>query len=1106
MKPIPWLVSLLIGSGFANVHAVSSLTGRAMEPDTITPILHTVSNTYHVARAKSPPSIDGSADEWRDVPAMVVSNKSQSGGAWNGPADLSGSLRLLWDTNALYFCLEVTDDVHCALRTATNLWENDGTQFAFDAYMNGPAGGYDPDELSFIVADSPQGPRVGAYKTRGSLRDRETFLPDVKAAIVGGTNQVRVYEWAMPWNRLEPVSPWILGRCGFTFTINDNDAKGFKSGVFWTRGILWGQDASRFGQLIFDGAPGVLDSLLELRAEPDLFGGKTTGRWLNIEGVPSFHSARLLVQRTKPGPVAASVKVCRPGETKPVAVGHLEHEATAGKTVVFAWDLTGLPDGRYELTFEVPAVRAGPSPRIGYQHMDITKLRARAAELRERFRIDRPWDDMADAPAVVRRHRGMVAALLQWLEPDHSLAELRSVDASEEHLQALGDCVEMLAAFDRGQDYLATRRNQFWSAYYSRADGSGQHFVTLVPADFNAKKTYPLIVNLHGRTGRPTPKRDVVHKEPYLEVAPWGRGDNGYTALGENDVLETIAFMKQWYRIDPDRVYITGSSMGGFGTWRLASRHPDLFAAAAPVCGGNDELPLENLRHVPVFNQHGQQDWVVSIDSSRYGVNVLQKLGYAVVHKEFPDSGHGIRDLLPVRDWLRTLARPQRPATITYTCDASDNGRAYWLTVRRVADPHAPATVTAHVTGRGAQQSLTLLPRNVAVLELDVAAMPVDRAAGLLVQVGESFLEHAAPLPERLFVVRESEQWSVQSRWSPPDSVMRDYQPGAAANLYRGEPLLIVYGTRGSTNRTEILRKAAELLTARAGSGQPMPVGRIPWKADTAVTESDLQHYNLILLGTAAENQIVSRLWAKLPFTVNEKQELLAGDREPVSLDGAGIRLCYFNPLSPKRLIFLVGTDAAEADARKWFENVPRLLTGWAREDAPDLVVQTVQGGDRRRMQFTHGWQWRNIAGADRRLPATMAEPGARTQAFLRVIQRTTGADFAFFWAPEPERNDLDAAFFTLADMAIANRPQQVQLGRVTGKELVEIHAKSVSNNKLLVFPALDPGAIDPKRLYTLALAPSVNSELKNRQKNLRDVEAAPDLRVGQVWREIFGK
>jgi hypothetical protein len=1114
MRRIVWAAAVVF-SVFTSVNAKAAIQieGRAAPVDRITPLLDQSANgVYHVHHVAKPPVIDGNPDEWKDVPAMSLDKKGQSGGAWAGPSDLSGAMRVVWDERALYFCVQVKDDVHHAPNADEYFWDNDGCQFVFDAYMNGPAGPYDLDELSFFVSDSPKGPLMARYRARGVPVKKEELLAKQAVKTSVQADGTRVYEWALPWDVLEPISPWILGRCGFGFTLNDNDGKGFKGGLFWTPGILWGQDASKLGQLIFDDAVGSRDAILPLRAESRFF-DQPGSQWLGVEKTDPFFTARLLVRTRQKTPVQAKLQVFREGKDTPVAVGVVDHETAAGTTTVFTWDLRGLATGRYELQYEVPGVTPQPSPRLMYHHVNAEQIWARRDELRRQYGIDRPWDDMADAPARIRRHRGLVAAALRWLDRDSPLRYASGFNGGYEDIaggqwRAMEEAVRIITALDEGKDHLAAQRNQFWCGILSRADGEGQPFVVSVPANFKPGRTYPLVVTLHGAGGMQTPDRTLVHKDQYIEVFPAGRGNTSYCGLGESDVLEVIAYMREWYRIDPDLIYLTGGSMGGAGTWRIASRHPDLFAAAAPRYGWAEGAPLENLRNVPVLNQHGAMDILVAIDGSRYAVSRLQKMGYAVAYKESPEGGHDMLLPCPSLEWMLARTRVERPAAVTYTCDTTRCGRAYWTEVLHFTEPHGTARVDACVNGSGPYQTVTLQLANIDALQLHVAEMPVDRDADLIVQAGYDMIEVQKPLPANLFIVRQQDAWAVAREWNPPQSEVRPYQPGAAAGLYTGEPLLIVYGTKGGKDCTEQLKQVAKLLAVWPGSGGRAVFAAFPVKGDGEVTDEDLARYNLVLLGSRRQNSIVARLADKLPFTINDKNHLLAGGREPVSLDGAGIRLAYYNPLAPQRLIFLVATDEPGENARKWLANGGALLTGsggWERGDQPDLVVQTLGGPDRRRMQFTYGWQWRQIPGVDCRAPAAMAGARETTSAQLRAIRRATRCDVALGGFPPKEEKAFDPQWFTLADAACASGDRAVLLCRVSGEELIDIHQRWVSKEEITSVPQYGPTDIDPKRDYRVAMPLDLCGLLSSRGQNLRAVEAGPDLRAADVWAEIFG-
>jgi predicted peptidase len=105
------------------------------------------------------------------------------------------------------------------------------------------------------------------------------------------------------------------------------------------------------------------------------------------------------------------------------------------------------------------------------------------------------------------------------------------------------------------------------------------------------------------------------------------------------------------YRIDEQRIYLTGLSMGGFGTWRLAMAYPDRFAALAPVCGGGDPDQAHLVAHLPTWVFHGAKDDVVSIENSKKMVAALKKAGCDVKFTIYPDAGHD--------SWTETYNNPE---------------------------------------------------------------------------------------------------------------------------------------------------------------------------------------------------------------------------------------------------------------------------------------------------------------------------------------------------------------------------------------------------------------------------------------------------------------
>lgn len=199
-------------------------------------------------------------------------------------------------------------------------------------------------------------------------------------------------------------------------------------------------------------------------------------------------------------------------------------------------------------------------------------------------------------------------------------------------------------------------------------------YIVTTPTGFAPEERLPLIVFLHG-AGERGSDLDVirVHGIPKLFTAdPDYHGLRVITLSPQcpaDDVWNTHvhalhALIEQTiaqYHADPDRVTITGMSMGGFGTWEMACRYPELFAAAAPVCGGGMVWRAGALRHMPIRAFHGDCDSVVLPE---YSLEMVRAVNAAGGHAEltlYPGVGHNswenVYDRGDVIEWLAAQKR-----------------------------------------------------------------------------------------------------------------------------------------------------------------------------------------------------------------------------------------------------------------------------------------------------------------------------------------------------------------------------------------------------------------------------------------------------------------
>lgn len=269
------------------------------------------------------------------------------------------------------------------------------------------------------------------------------------------------------------------------------------------------------------------------------------------------------------------------------------------------------------------------------------------------------------------------------------------------------------------------RDEPFFTTHRSRIDGSVQPMTLLVPPDYNPHRSYPLVVALHGSKGCLIGHAFSVKPE-FIIVAPHGRGQTGYRDFGEVDIFEAMDEVKQRYRVDSERIYLTGHSMGGGGTFRLATRYPHLWAAVAPMASGGAR-PLDwlrNLLHIPTLFYHGSEDEVVPVQMARQAADYIRQLGYNFRYEEVQGKPHwwGV-DFPEMFAFFSQHRRIKSPNHIIFWTNDPRANRAYWLEIVDFEDYTRPASVEARTQNEGQRAKLILRTENVSevVLHLDEA-------------------------------------------------------------------------------------------------------------------------------------------------------------------------------------------------------------------------------------------------------------------------------------------------------------------------------------------------------------------------------------------------
>ncbi len=284
--------------------------------------------------------------------------------------------------------------------------------------------------------------------------------------------------------------------------------------------------------------------------------------------------------------------------------------------------------------------------------------------------------------------------------------------------------------------------------FISKIDNSCQYYAVLPPKNFNPEFDYALIMSCHGAGVEAINQvKSYLQKDWAYVVAPTNRRRYGFDwqDWGRLDFLEVLEDVKKNFKIDQNRVYLTGHSMGGHGVWHIGLSHPDLFAAIAPSAGwaslqlyipwflqrseifaepeqikfrdmilreDNTPVFLENALNLPVYILHGGADDNVPPIQGRMMGQYLTEFGYDYVYNEVEGKGHwwdidstpGIDcvDLQEMMDFLKEKKRNPYPESIIFkTSDIGHSNKAYWIRVDELEDDYQDGRIKAKIVRIG---------------------------------------------------------------------------------------------------------------------------------------------------------------------------------------------------------------------------------------------------------------------------------------------------------------------------------------------------------------------------------------------------------------------
>jgi dienelactone hydrolase len=639
-----------------------------------------------------------------------------------------------------------------------------------------------------------------------------------------------------------------------------------------------------------------------------------------IEMQPEMFTVRTDATKERANAEPVLVEVLRPG-------GEIRFTKSAPRGDLVVVDAKGWPDGPYE-------VRASTIDALG-----------------RRFSTLLPWFK-GDALAKAR--------------------ELAQEAAAADAAQAAGFTLQMLAEMveDRLGVKLAEAKGNPWTKIHSplmefdelmleragktgriraggfvrlawrdETDDTPQYCRAYLPTAYDAARKWPTILQLHGFNPANPPyvrwwSADDRHSggfsfsgnREFIYIEPHGRGNTQYISFGNADVIRCLNEAKKLLAVDENRVYLTGDSMGGWGTWNVATRQPHLFAAIAPVFGGVDYhsqmseeelakltpiekflkerdsswVQAESLINMPIFVHHGDMDAAVNVEWSRWGVRMLQRWGYDVRYKEYPGKGHealsSSSSALSGEFFLKHQ-RDANPRQVRIRSAELRHASAYWVRIEQRARPLEFMHVDAEVVDRNV---IRLDTQNVVDVVLSPAAL-VDEARPVKV------VWNGVARDMRL---TDGELRLTDASYAPAPLRKTRVLPGSINDFYN-TPFAVVVGTISKDARTrEIVRMRAEEFANGWKQWQKYPPR---YFLDTEISDADIAKYSLILVGGAEANRVTAKLSPKLPLVIRGDTVTIgdARSRKTYTAPNAGIQLLYPNPRNPARYVWIsAGTSA----------------------------------------------------------------------------------------------------------------------------------------------------------------------------------------------------
>lgn len=533
-------------------------------------------------------------------------------------------------------------------------------------------------------------------------------------------------------------------------------------------------------------------------------------------------------------------------------------------------------------------------------------------------------------------------AVRRPLKYDERLYAARGTSAVEYARQTLATGIQRAAQLSDGQ--APWMRESGVRGFYSHIDGSAQPYILTMPEGYDpaAKRQYRLDIFMHGRD-------DTVLEQQFMTksitgyaskplaagadrfmLQPYGRYTNASRFAGETDGLEAIASVEAAYPIDPNRVVMTGFSMGGASAWSYLVHYADRWAAGSPGAGFTETQVFlrGDLRRQPQ-NDVQQTLWHL-YDSTDYAANTFNvpvvaysggidgqkqaadamaaamlEEGLTLEHVIGPNTGHsyepGARQRVQERlDELAAKGRNPVPSEIHFTTWTLRYNGMFWISLNALERHWARARANARIDA----DTITMTSTNVAAIRIDFARGLAPFATGVRPRLKIDGADLALPAVAadkslRASLVKTDDGWragaapaaALRKRHGLQGPIDDAFMDGFVFVRATGRALTSALGGWETAQADYAVSEWTHVFR-----GEP----RV--KRDTEITDAGIAAYNLVLFGDPSSNAIYRRIAARLPLTW-DATGVTVGDQH-FSSDHAPV-FVFPNPLNPRKYVVI---------------------------------------------------------------------------------------------------------------------------------------------------------------------------------------------------------